>query len=234
MENTYSDIIPHRICHLVALKEQGAEVTCRTSFAVVNVEFRHRVAPYEAFVFMCTFRGEVNGAPYEFRKCYARGCLHNLCPHISIAVMIANRYLEQDQAALERAGIRFDKELFTIEGMIVKTGGLIEERERALTIEDCIHMAEQGQEVHIRVEPEYVDAVEHFGNAKTSSVFLTANFHVETAGRTDTIQRCLCCFDPKHRPDQHVERAVVANARLQEIYQRLDAAGVHSTKALFG
>jgi hypothetical protein len=55
------------------------------------------------------------GRIYAFRKCYARGCPNNLCPHVSQAVMIANRYLQRDYRRMEDAGLKVEKNLFTLE-----------------------------------------------------------------------------------------------------------------------
>jgi len=95
---------PQRISDLVALKEKGVRVTCQTSFAVIPVDFRHRRNPYQAHVFLVYFSGMTDGEPYTFRKCYARGCSHNLCPHVSQAVLIANHYLQRDYRLLEKSG----------------------------------------------------------------------------------------------------------------------------------
>ena len=85
---------PNRITDLVTLKEQGFEVVCNPTFEILPVDFVHRDNKYQAFVFLCRFIGSINGQDYMFRKCYARGCPHNLCPHVSQAIMIANRYLQ--------------------------------------------------------------------------------------------------------------------------------------------
>lgn len=81
---------PSRVTDLVALKQQGAEVVCRTAFEILPVDFQHRDNPFQAYIFLCRYSGEVDRMPYAFRKCYARGCPHNLCPHVSQAILIAN------------------------------------------------------------------------------------------------------------------------------------------------
>ncbi len=83
---------PGRVMDLVGVKN----VTCRTSFEILPVNFEHRDNPFQAFIFLCRYKGTIDTEDYEFRKCYARGCPDNLCPHVSQAVMVANRYLQKD------------------------------------------------------------------------------------------------------------------------------------------
>ncbi len=104
MAKTSLNTPPGRIADLVGLKEKGSMVTCQTNFDILPVDFAHRDNPFQAFIFLCRYKGAIDGEEYEFRKCYARGCPHNLCPHVSQAVVIANRYLQKDYHLLEEAG----------------------------------------------------------------------------------------------------------------------------------
>ena len=130
-QNTIHDP-PNRIADLVMLKQKGSNVTCKPSFEVIPVDFLHREHPYQAHVFLCQFEGEVDGQPYSFKKCYARGCPNNLCPHVSQAVMIANRYLQRDYRELNKAGIEVEERLFSLEDMLVKFEGYKEEHDPTL------------------------------------------------------------------------------------------------------
>ncbi len=120
MEPVTNQKPPNRITDLVAFKEQGFEVVCNPSFEILPVDFAHRDNQFQAFIFLCRFTGTIDRQEYMFRKCYARGCPHNLCPHVSQAVMIANRYLQRDYRRLEEGGIEIEKRLFSLEDMMVK------------------------------------------------------------------------------------------------------------------
>jgi len=96
MEKTAINALPNRITDLIGLKKNGSEITCQTSFEILPVDFVHRNYSFQAYIFLCRYTGKVEGKDFSFRKCYARGCPHNLCPHVNIAVMIANRYLQRD------------------------------------------------------------------------------------------------------------------------------------------
>ncbi|RLB43566.1 MAG: hypothetical protein DRH12_02660 [Deltaproteobacteria bacterium] len=224
---------PKRISDLVALKQEGARITCIPIFEVIPVDFLHRDNPYQAHVFLCRFEGEVDGQKYSFRKCYARGCPNNLCPHVSQAVMIANRYLQRDYRELKNAGIEVEEKLFTLEDMLVKFEGYKEEHDPTLTIDDYINMAKEGTEVEVSIEVEYVPAVEHFANYKNSQTFLTVDFTVEALGRRHNFQRCFACYQTDKEKEEKDQQVRVANARLEELYKRFDDAGVKYVKKFF-
>ena len=96
---------PGRIADLVELKRQGFEATCEPVFEIVPVDFTQRDFAYQAYVFLVRYGGTINGEPFTFRKCYARGCPNNLCPHVFQAVMIANRHLSRDCERLKAVDI---------------------------------------------------------------------------------------------------------------------------------
>ena len=105
MTGTRTDNPPRRVTDLLEHKRHGATVTCQTAFEILPVDFQHRANPFRAHIFLCLFYGDIDGTAYAFRKCYARGCPNNLCPHVSQAVLIANRYLQRDYRKLKAAGI---------------------------------------------------------------------------------------------------------------------------------
>ncbi len=233
MNDTYSIEHPHRISDLIAAKAQGLEVTCHPEFDVVPVNFLHRDNPFQAYIFLCTFTGEIGDKEYSFRKCYARGCPHNLCPHVSQAVMIANRYLQRDYRELKKAGIEVEEKLFSLEEMLVKFDQHKEEQDPTLTIEDYINIAKEGNKVHVNIDLELVPAVEHFANHQNSQTFLTVDFTVECLGKRHNFQRCFSCYQTDKENEQKPDAVRVANGRLEELYEAFDRAGISYNKEFF-
>lgn len=223
----------HRITDLVAWKLKGSNVVVKPSFDVIPVDFVHRNNAFQAHIFLCRFDGEIDGVPYCFRKCYARGCPHNLCPHVSQAVMIANRYLQRDYILLRKAGIDVEERLFTLEDMLVKFDGYQEEHDPTLTIDDYIHMAKEGTEVSVEIGLEYVPAVEHFANYQNSQTFLNVDFVVESLGKKHNFQRCFACYQTDREEEEKSSQVEVANARLRELYEEFDAASIKYAKRFF-
>jgi hypothetical protein len=225
--------LPNRIRDLVTCRQRGAVVTCDASFEVVPVDFQHRTNSYQAHVFMCHFAGTVDGERYRFRKCYARGCSHNLCPHVSQAVMIANRYLQRDYRLLREAGISLEERLFTLEDMIVKFEGYREQHDPTLTIDDYVYMAKEGNRISLVVEPEYVPAVEHFSNYKNAHIFLTVTFIVNVLGGMHRVERCFACYEADREKEEKGPMVQLANARLKELYSEFDQASIEYQKMFF-
>ena len=226
MNTLPSSIRPNRITDLVTLKTQGASVTCRTDFEILPVDFQHRDNPFQAFIFLCRYTGEVDEKDYGFRKCYARGCPNNLCPHVSQAVMIANRYLQKDYRKLEQAGIAIEKKLFTLEEMTVKFEGVQETHGPLLAIHDYITMATEGNSVSVVPALEFVPAVEHFARQKQQMIFLMVDFTITCLGGTHHYERCLACFPMDQESEEKAEKMEVANQRLRLLYKEFDAADV--------
>ena len=224
---------PSRISDLVMAKRHGLEVTCQPHFDVIPVNFLHRENPFQAYVFLCKFEGKVGEREYSFRKCYARGCPHNLCPHVSQAVMIANRYLQRDYRKLRDAGIDVQERLFTLEEMLVKFDEHKETQDPTLTIDDYINIAKEGNKVSVNINLEYVPAVEHFASYDNSQTFLVVEFNVESLGRTHTLQRCFACYQTDKEAEQKPGQVQVANARLEELYRSFDEAGIEYEKRFF-
>lgn len=232
MESITPNFPPNRVTDLIAFKKSGSSVNCQVSFEILPVDFAHRDNPFQAFVFLSRYIGDINGQEYKFRKCYARGCPHNLCPHVSQAVMIANRYLQRDYRRLEEGGIEVEKRLFTLEDMMVKYEGVHEEYGTVMAIDDYINLAREGNEVSIEVSLEYVPAVEHFASHKNAQIFLMVDFAVTSLGITSHIERCLACY-PEEREEEKQGRVDMANDRLKLLYEDFERAAIIYEKSFF-
>jgi len=224
---------PYRITDVVGLKKQGAKITCHSSFEILPVNFTHRDSAFQAFIFLCRYSGTVDGKDYSFRKCYARGCPHNLCPHVAQAVMIANRYLQRDYLRLKQGEVGIEEDrLFTLDDMIVKFKDYTDEHGPTLTIDDYINIAKEGHQVSVDIDLEYVPAVEHFANHKNSQTFLHGNFIVTTLGKTYQAQRCLSCY-PTEKDEEKSLSVQIANERLVILYKAFDQALIKYEKRFF-
>jgi len=233
MDKTALPKLPNRITDLVQLKQSGAAVTINIEFDVVPVDFEHRENSFRAYIFLCQFSGEIDDRDYYFRKCYARGCPHNLCPHVSQAVMIANRYLQRDFRTLKQGGIEIEEQLFSLDDMTVKFEGYEEEHGPLMTIDDYINIAKEGTDVTAEIMLELVPAVEHFARHKNSQTFLQCTFTLTSLGKTFQYQACFSCFPTDEQDGKKQESIRVANERLTELYQRLDDASVKYEKLFF-
>ena len=233
MKEARTPFPPNRVSDLVALHQGGSRVDCRTAFEILPVDFVHRDNPFQAYIFLCRYNGTVDEKAYSFRKCYARGCPHNLCPHVSQAVMIANRYLQRDYHKLEQAGIKMEKVLFTLEEMTVKFDSYQEKHGAVLAIHDYLTIAREGSEVAVAVELEFVPAVEHFANNKQQMVFLMHDFTVTCLGETHHYERCLACY-PMAREEEQQQKVDIANERLRLLYSDFDQVGIACEKRFFG
>jgi hypothetical protein len=227
------DHLPNRITDLVALKEKGVEVTCNPSFEILPVDFAHRDNIYQAFVFLCRFKGSINGQAYMFRKCYARGCPHNLCPHVSQAVMIANRYLQRDYKKLEDVSVQVERKLFTLEDMVIKFDSIKEEQGPLLTVHDYINIAKEGNEVAVEMELEFVTGVEHFANYQNQQVFLMVDFAATMLDKTHHYERCLACYEAEKEQQDKSQAINIANERLKLLWEEFDLASVKYEKRFF-
>lgn len=222
-----------RIDDLVAAKEKGATVTCRTSFEINEVDFTHMDKEFQAVLFFCRFSGTVDGEEYGFRKCYARGCPNNLCPHVSQAVMIANRYLQKDYRKIKESGIEVEAKLFSLDRMVVKFRDFREEQGPTLTLDDYLHIAREGNEVTMAISLEYFPAVENFGNRKEARTFLQGNFDVTSLGTTHQCHRCFSCYATAEEAADKPRQLRIANDRLNELFKEFDQAGIQYKKRLF-
>lgn len=224
---------PRRVTDLVGLKKAGSEVSCEPSFEVLPVDFAHRKHQFQAYIFLCRFAGSVDGEAYMFRKCYARGCPHNLCPHVAQAVMIANRYLLRDFRRLRQGGIEVPEKMFTLDDMVVKFEDLKEDDGPLMTIHDYINIAKEGNDVSVEISLESVPAVEHFAGEKNKQTFLNVDFAVTTLGRTGHYQRCLGCYATEKETEERAVAVAVANQRLALLYQEFDKASIKYKKHFF-
>ena len=233
MASTSLNNPPSRITDLVGLKEKGSTVTCQTSFDILPVDFAHRDNPFQAFIFLCRYKGAIDGEAYEFRKCYARGCPHNVCPHVSQAVMIANRYLQKDYHKLEKAGLYMQRQLFTLEDMTVKFDGYQKEYDATLVIHDYINIANEGNEVSVVVDLEYVPGVEHVVGYDNEMIFMMVGFTITCLGKINHYERCLACFQMEREKEEKQYRIDIANERMKSLYDEFDKASVKYEKRFF-
>jgi hypothetical protein len=233
MEPSASYDLPKRVTDIIHLKQEGIPVDCQTSFEILPVDFVHRATPFQAYIFLCRWTGKVDGKDFKFRKCYARGCPHNLCPHVYQAIMIANRYLHRDYRRLETAGVEIKKKLFTLEDMTVKFEDIQEEYRPTLSIHDYITIAEEGNKVSIAVDLEYVSAVEHFANYKSSHMFLMVDFAITSLGETHHHERCLACYPAEKESEEKDNATGIANERLKILYKEFDDACIMYDRMFF-
>ena len=233
MTGTQPNRPPLRVTDLISRHHAGSTVVCNTAFDILPVDFEHRSNPFKAFIFLCQYSGTVDGADYAFRKCYARGCPHNLCPHVSQAVLIANRYLQRDYHRLATAGIAIEKKLFSLEEMVLKFDRQQDADGPAMALDDVVQLAGEGQEVAVRPTLEFVTAVEHFDRFEHKTIFLMADFAVTCQGKTVHLERCLACYPVDNEAEERQARIELANARLDLLYRDLESAGGKADKAFF-
>jgi hypothetical protein len=224
---------PLRITNLIELKRKGEAITCSPTLDINPIDFSHRSHHFRAFVFIGRFSGTALGEQYSFRKCYARGCKHDLCPRVSQAVMIANRFLQRDYHRLVQSGIDIEQKLFTLEGSVVRLTALKDDPKKAMILDDYIHLAQGGDQVSINVELEYVIATEHFEYQQNNQTFLLADFSVTAQGKTAACQRCLGCYPTEREQEEKPVQIEVANDRLSLIYRELDLSSIRYEERFF-
>ena len=224
---------PISVTDLALLGKEGAQITVDNSFEINEVDLAHEEHPFKAFLFFSRFSGSVDDEEYEFRKCYSRGCTHNLCPHVSQAVMIANRYLQRDYRTLAEAGIEVEGKLFTLESMLAKFEEKRDEFVSTLILEDYINIAKGGDDISIDISLEYLPAVENFANYKEKRVFFAANFNVTHLGETHICQRCLACYAMDNETEEGQTAKELANRRVTSIYAEFDKANIKYNKVFF-
>ncbi len=222
---------PMRITDLTGAHRTGASVRVSTRFEILPVDFRHRSHPFQAYIFLVCYQGTIDGKPFEFRKCYARGCPNNLCTHVSMAVNIANRYLQRDYQALKSAGIDIEETLFSLDDMVIKFDRLKETDQTALTIPELVDLARSGKKPTLEITLEEMPAVEHFAGLDQAQTFLGGEIIARIENTTYCCHRCFACY-PTEKAAEEKKRAVkVANARLELVYQAFGKAGiVHQPK----
>jgi len=237
MNDQSSNKSPHRITDLINSIQNGEDITCNTLFEIVPVDFVHRNIEFQAYIFLCKYSGLIGSQKYLFRKCYARGCPNNLCPHVSQAVMIANRYLHRDYKKLLDAGIKLEQNFFSLEEMLVKYDTIKPEKNKTtgsiLTIHDYINIAKEGNKVEVAANLEIIPAVEHFANQKTEQTFLMVDFNIKTLGRDSQFQRCLACFQTDNEAEEKSVAINTANDRLKILFNEFDDAKVQYKTCFF-
>jgi hypothetical protein len=233
MDQTISLNPPIRIDELCAHGKRGATIICHPSFEINEVDFNHLSHEYRAILFFCRFSGTVDGQEYNFRKCYARGCPHNLCPHVSQAVMIANRYLQKDYRLLKDANIHVETRLFSLDAMVVKFQDFRDAQGPVLTLDDYIYIAKEGNEVSMQINLEFLPAVENFGNYKERRTFLVGNFDVMSLGASHQCQRCLSCYATDNEAEEKPRQVRIANDRLTKLYKEFEGAGISCERPFF-
>ena len=229
--------LPKRVTDLTKLKQQGYDLVIKLSFDIVPVNFAYQDNEFQAYIFLCNFSGTVEGKDFVFRKCYARGCPHNLCPHVAQAVMIANRYLIRDYKKLSNAGISIEEKLFSLEDMVVKYEELEQVKDKTvggiLTIHDYINIAKEGNNVDIEISLESIPAVEHFANQKNKQTFLMADFDITTLGNKSHFQRCFACFKTDNEAKEKPVAVSIANERLKLLFNEFDQVKIQYKTCFF-
>ncbi len=224
---------PKRISDLTAAARAGRTVHTRTDFEILPVEFLHQASPFQAYIFLARYSGKIETRPFNFRKCYARGCPNNLCPHVSQAVAIANRYLQRDYHELRSAGIQVEEHFFSLEEMVVKFESLKQGGPTPLTIPELIALAASGRRLAIQLALEVVPAVEHFANQENAQTFLSGEFRANLEEEEYLCQRCFACYASDNEEQERPAAVAVANARLQLIFDQFEQAGISCEKKLF-
>lgn len=226
-----------RITDLINLNKLGHDLAIALSFDIVPVNFAHKNYEFQAYIFLCRYSGMMNNTPFSFRKCYAKGCPNNLCPHVSQAVMIANRYLKRDYKRLVDAGINIQETFFSLEEMMVKFEGVDIQKDETtggiLTIHDYINIAKEGNRVEVEISLEIVPAVEYFANQKNEQTFFMADFSITTLGRKSQFQRCLACFQTDNETHEKPAAIKTANDRLKILFNEFAEAKVHYRPCFF-
>jgi len=233
MEPTSKGKSPMRITDIVDAKKSGATVAVHIRFEILPVDFRHGSSPFQAHIFLAHYHGTIDTVPFEFRKCYARGCPNNLCTHVSQAVNIANRYLQRDYRVLVSAGIGIQQELFALDDMVVKFERLKETDEPALTIPELIGLAQAGKPISVDIALEFLPAVEHFANQENAQTFLSGELTASTENKTYHCHRCFACFATDGSGSERSQAVQVANARLEMMYKEFERVGIAHEKAFF-
>lgn len=217
---------PRRITDLVDARTAGAEVQLDIQFEILPTDFLHRPNSFRAYIFLATYAGAIDGRPFGFRKCYARGCPNNLCTHVSQAVGIANRYLQRDYHTLKAGGVMVEERLFDLADMVIKFERLKEKARPEVAIPDLIVMAKSGTTLTVDVALELIPAVEHFYDAKNAQTFLSGKFTAKSIHETYNCHRCFACYATQYETEEKEIAIKVANLRLAAVYHEFDHCGI--------
>jgi hypothetical protein len=224
---------PGRVTDLVTLKLQGAEIFCRTAFEILPVDFQHRANPFRAHIFLCRFAGAVDGGDYVFRKCYARGCPNNLCPHVSQAVRIANRYLQRDYHKLKAAGIVVEERLFDLADMMVAFDQAPAPGIDIWTLPDLVAAARDGRRVNVDAALSFISAVEHFDRRDQPQTYLIGEFEATVDEAPCRCERCFACYPTEGGAADRRKAVEIADARLALLYEEFQQAGILGPRRYF-
>jgi len=233
MTGTQTQHPPLRVTDLVESKRRGATITCRTAFEILPVDFQHRANPFRAHIFLCRFAGAVDGQDYAFRKCYARGCPNNLCPHVSQAVQIANRYLQRDYRKLKSAGIQVREILFDLADMLVQFDQAPAPCAEVWTLPDLVAAARGGRCVAVDASLSFITAVEHFDRQDQAQTYLMAEFLAKVDEGECFSERCFACFPTDGSQADKMRAVAVADARLDLLYAEFEQAGIDCPRRHF-
>ena len=233
MTGTRIDNPPRRITDLVEYQRHGATVTCRTAFEILPVDFQHRANPFSAHIFLCLYYGAIDGVTYAFRKCYARGCPNNLCPHVSQAVLIANRYLQRDYHKLKSAGIQVEESLFTLSNMLVQFEQSAEDEQPVWTLPDLVAAAGEGRTVTVEPALSFMPAVEHFDRQEQSQTYLMGEFSAVVDAAACRCERCFACYATDGDAADRQRAIAIADARLDLLYADFEKAGIACERKYF-
>ncbi len=233
MEATSPATSPMRITDIANAKTAGADVVVETRFEILRVDFQHGNSPFQAYIFLAHYRGTVDAAPFAFRKCYARGCPNNLCTHVSQAVTIANRYLQRDYQVLNAAGIEIEKEMFSLDDMVVKFDRLKEVDQPSMTIPELVGLAQAGKKMSVDLVLDYWPAVEHFANQKNAQTFLSGEITARVGQKVYRCQRCFSCFATDKAAEEKPRAIKVANARLELMFKDFERVGINHKPQYF-
>jgi hypothetical protein len=233
METTPINEALMRITDIVDAKSGGATVVLKTRFEILPVVFQHSKNPFQAYIFLVHYHGTIDGAPFEFRKCYARGCPNNLCTHVSQAVLIANRYLQQDYRTLRSAGVTLAQELFKLDDMMVKFENLDATNQTILTIPELVGLAQAGRKMSVDLVLSYLPAVEHFANQENAQTYLSGELTATADEKTYRCHRCFACYPTDQNGEARSRAIRVANARLALMFGEFERAGIDHRKQYF-
>jgi len=224
---------PGRIQELVELKRRGVAVTCRSYFEVVPMDFSCGDESFQGLMFLCYYRGTIDGGEYGFRKCYARGCTEDPCPTVYQAVMTAGRYAHIDYEKLGRAGIQLERRRLTIEEIVAKFEKIRAEQNGVSVIHDYIAVADRGNDVFIEPILGFITAREHFPHYTLQTKFLTVHFNVTCLGETHHNELCLACYTMEREGEEKQEKTQTANDRLGLFYAAFEEASIEFEQKFF-
>lgn len=233
METTPRAHAVMRVTDIINAKAAGAKVQLKTRFEVLPVDFHHGQSPFQAYIFLTLYHGTIDGRPFEFRKCYARGCPNNLCTHVSQAVNIANHYLQRDYHRLKSAGIETSGTLFTLDAMVIKFEQLQDSGQPALTIPELVGMARGENKISVDLMLDYLQAVEHFAHQQNAQTYLSGEFTAHAAAKTFKCHRCFACFATEKSDEEKPRAILVANARLELIFEEFSRVGILHRRQYF-